>query len=258
MISFLSLPAEIRREIYRLCRTSQPIERVSDGLTYRYNTFGPSSPILRVNRQIRDEAMADIYGTQPAKIFVDPISDVNFGPLRFAAKYVPKLIVSFRMCKALHIYPNLANRKLKLPSKRALRPLIQNVEKIALWLKEAKSLRSLELQWDEDVPDVFCTTPFYLLWASTHYAYATNMGGLCDQVIQLQGLLLSLAQPLCHSPNRVEISKGPVSINSSNGYSLWLAEMAFSNVVDAIIDIRKKSRAAALDALVAKKSLGSS
>lgn len=254
MVSFLSLPGEIRREIYRLCRESRFVAREYGSGTYNYYTFG-RCPILLVNRQIRQEAMADIYGRETARIFVDSTSEINFGPLKSAVKYVRKVIISFSMCKVLlYQYWSIDWNESQTRESR-LRILNGNIEKLSLWLKDAKALRYLELQCDERSVLIH---HIYLVGSRARLLMTLSYHRAWDDVVALQGILLGIIKPLCHSPYRIEIVKGPISVQTNYGIPSWISEKAFSNVVDAIIHIRKKNKDLALNAFAAKKSLNSS
>ena len=231
MAGFLSLPTEIRYQIYRGLLSHRRIEQKNSCSTFTYQTFGKCPAILLVNRQTNQEAMRVIYGDHTWVLYASSRGPPLFGPLQFAQEYIRKIIISFKLYDRLFLLSSRQGTDIHLRS---------FVGMICSFLANAPALKHVELRWEED-SDTLYKNPFRgpesCVWPLC--PVKTPKTHVWDHVNQVQDAVTKVLTPISQLPMSCTIRKGPISVTNCKDLCIWPMELGFSNVVDAVIALRQ-------------------
>ena len=222
MASFLSLPIEIRFQIYRWLRSykSPLIKRrlTDDSRVLGYCSFGFQSRILETNRLVCSEAKEVFYGGNYWTFFVSQwpgFSSVLFQiePMVLVLPFIRKAHIRFAMLEWLSW--NSCGIK-----QSAWGDVIKaSVREICLVLLTASTLRTVKVIWTET-----CTTMSDLL-PLMRMRYRDRVPSLIFEVLQ----------PLIDLPKTSELQKSDIMVAYSGGIKANEMELDFSECVDEVI-----------------------
>ena len=225
MADFLSLPTEIRYEIYRHLRTDRSLSlspRVENPVVLGYVSYGFHPQILTTNHQICYEAKQVFYGENHWTLFVTP--DIHFkleyfklAPLSSALPFIRRVQVRFRMLDCLIL---LYKFGLASDAKNVVQ-LREKLNQISKTLAKARSLHTCSLIWTETRPG-----SIYSDWERT-----SDNGEI---VRAMQGHIENILQPLCTLKPSCTIQKSEQIVKFGRNFRSTAMEKAFSNAVDAL------------------------
>ena len=225
MAEFLSLPTEIRYEIYRHLRTDRSLSlspRVENPVVLGYVSYGFHPQILTTNHQICYEAKQVFYGENHWTLFVTP--DIHFkmeyfklAPLSSALPFIRRVQVRFQMLDCLILLYHFGG----VSDANNMVQLREKLNQISKTLAKARSLHTCSLIWTE-------TRPFsaYSIWEWT-----TDAGEI---VRAMQDHIEKILQPLCTLKPSCTIQKSEQIVKFRSNVRSTAMEKAFSNAVDAL------------------------
>ena len=227
MTSFLSLPLEIRWQIYRELRSfkspliQSPFPDDYNGLGYC--SFGFQSRILETCRQISHEAKEVFYGENYWTFFASLRS--YFSSIIFQT---PPMILILPFIKKAHIRFGMFHwlfwESCGL-DQRACGDLIRtNVKEICLVLRTAPALRTIKIIWTET------------------YSISPRLGP--TDLHSVRSLIFELLRPLIALPTTSDIQKSNVVVAYRNGLRVTGMELEFSECVDEVICLHHSRKAA--------------
>lgn len=231
MPPFLSLPPEIRFQIYRELRSlKSPIIESSSkfpmgfSCPFGYCSFGFHSRILETNRQISLEAKEVFYGENYWTFFA---SERNFfsamlfqmAPMELILPYIRKAHIRFSMFQWL--YWESCGRSIS-----AFADLIKkNVREICLVLLKAPALRTVKIIWTET--------------STIHLTCLPTPGTVPESV---QGLMCEVLRPLIGLPTTSELQKSNIMVaymKNLKSERVPKMELEFSECVDEVIALHR-------------------
>ena len=226
MPSFLSLPIEIRFQIYRELRSLKsptikpPVP--DDSNVFGYCSFGFQSRILETNRQISCEAKEVFYGENYWTFFASqkhPFSSVLFRmePMVMILRYIRRAHIRFAMFHWLFWESCGLDRVVNGDTVRT------NVKEICQVLLMASTLRTVKIIWTET-----CTIWPTLRGTEPH---------------SVRSLILDVLRPLLGLPTKVELQKSNIMIAYRNGVKALEMELDFSECVDEMIALHRSLKA---------------
>lgn len=217
MPSFLSLPPEIRCQIYRELRSfNSPLIRSPCGDEIGYCSFGFHSRILETSRQLSYEAKQVLYGENNWTFFASHrkhfCSDIfRIQPMALILPFVKRAHIRFAM------FHWLLWASHGLMSKDG--EMIQNnVKEICLVLLTAPALRTVKIIWTETCYTCPMRTPLIL-----------------NSVNSVHSLISDILRPLRTLPTTSELQKSNIRVVDRNGVKLTKMEHDFSECVDEVI-----------------------
>ena len=226
MPSFLSLPPEIRFQIYRELRSfkSPLIKSPSqdDSNPLGYCSFGFCSRILETSRQISYEAREVFYGENYWTFFASQrnhFSSLLFQmePMVLVLPFIRKAHIRFGMFHWLYwescglkgcTYGDITRT---------------NVEEICHVLHTAPTLRTVKIIWTET-----CTT-----WP---------MRQMTQDSDSVRSLISELLWPLIYLPAMCDLQKSNIMVAYRNGEKARRMELDFSECVDEVIALHRSRK----------------
>lgn len=227
MPSFLSLPPEIRFQIYRELRSfnspliKSPFRDDSDALGYC--SFGFCSRILETSRQISHEAKEVFYGENYWTFFVS--QQISFSSMLFRIEpmvlilpFVRKAHIRFGMFRWLFwescgLTECLSGGTVK-----------KNVSEICLVLLAAPALRTVKMIWTET----------YSAWKPARIRV---------EVHSMRNLISEVLRPLIALPTTIDLQKSNIMVAYRNGVKATEMELDFSECVDELIALHRSTKA---------------
>lgn len=229
MADFLSLPTEIRYEIYRHLRTDRSLSlspRVENPVVLGYVSYGFHPQILTTNHQICYEAKQVFYGENHWTLFVTP--DIHFkleyfklAPLSSALPFIRRVQVRFRMFDYLFLSSNFGS----VTNAKNMAQLREKLNQISKTLAKARSLQTFSLIWTETA-EMWRPYGIYSDWEWT-----SDTGEI---VRAIQGHIEKILQPLCTLKPSCTIQKSEQIVKFGSNVRSTAMEKAFSNAVDAL------------------------
>ena len=229
MADFLSLPTEIRYEIYRHLRTDRSLSlspRVENLVVLGYVSYGFHPQILTTNHQICYEAKQVFYGENHWTLFVTP--EIHFkmkyfklAPLSSALPFIRRVQVRFRMFDCLYL-PSSLGLVLKDNNMVQLREKLNQISKT---LAKARSLQTFSLIWTETAG----TWRPYGIYSDREWTSDTG-----ELVRAMQGHIEKILQPLCTLKPSCTIQKSEQIVKFGSNVRSTAMEKAFSNAVDTL------------------------
>ena len=236
MTCFLSLPTEIRYEIYRHLRTDRSLSlspSVENTVTLGYVSYGFHPQILAVNRQMSHEAMHVFYGENHWTFFVS--LDIHFkweyfrlAPLSTALPFMRRVQIRFRMFNELFLTSVLGYVSQEVCIVE-LRAKVDQIDKI---LAKARSLQTIRPIWTE-TSAIWRPQGMYDDWEWT------SESGQLVRVIQ--GIVENILQPLNTLKPSCTVQSSESIVKFGSQVRCTAMEKAFSNAVDALISGRSPS-----------------
>lgn len=252
MIDFLSLPTEIRYEIYRYLRTDKSLSlspQCETSIQLGYVSFGFYPQILTTNHQVCYEAKQVFYGENHFTFFVTP--EIHFRaeyfklpPLSSALPFIRRVHVRFRMFACFyHSYSSARVRTTK--DMIQLRAKLNQVSKI---LAKAHSLQSLSLVWTETTRKwgPFGTIYYGCEWASEDGQIVRVIQDHIERILQPLGSL----PPACTIQKSEQVvSLTPTcymqahdqGLRCERYFRMTAMETAFSNAINLLVAGRMPS-----------------
>ena len=226
MTSFLSLPMEIRFQIYRELRSfnsptiKSPIRDESNG----YCSFGFHSRILETNSQISSEAKEVFYGENYWTFFASQRNDFSsilfrMEPMVLTLPFIRKAHIRFAMTPWLFRVSSGGSRA------GDGEKIQRNVREICQVLLRAPTLRTLKIIWTET-----STTSFFPKWGKISIAPVVR-----DRIFEA-------LQPLIALPTTIELRKSLIMVLYRNGIHVEGMEIAFSECVDEVVTLRHSTQ----------------
>lgn len=229
MLSFLSLPPEIRFHIYRDLRSfkSPLIKSIyddgSDALGYC--SFGFHSRILEVNRQVSDEAKEVFYGENCWTFFASqryhfiPLP-FHMGPMVLILPFIRKAHIRFGM------FHWLFWESCGLPGSTYENVIKTAVKQICQIFQRASALRTVKIIWTET--------------GSTGTQFHKPVRLERDRV---RYLISEVLQPLTALPTTCDLQKSNIMVAFWNGVKATDLESDFSNAVDKVLTLHRSRKA---------------
>lgn len=224
MPSFLTLPPEIRFQIYRELRSfkSPLIKSPSrdDSNPLGYCSFGFSSRILETSRQISYEAREVFYGENYWTFFASQrnhFSSLLFQmePMVLVLPFIRKAHIRFGMFHWLYWEScGLTGCEYRDITRT-------NVKEICQVLHTAPTLRTVKIIWTET-----CTT-----WPMKKMEQ--------DSV---RSLISEVLCPLIHLPAMCDLQKSNIMVAFRNGEKATKMELDFSECVDEVIALHRSGK----------------
>ncbi|KAL2039409.1 hypothetical protein N7G274_007681 [Stereocaulon virgatum] len=254
MIEFLSLPTEIRYEIYRYLRTDISLSlspQCEQSLQLGYVSFGFHPQILTTNHQVCYEAKQVFYGENYFTFFVTP--EIHLGddysklpPLSSALPFMRRVHIRFRMFDCFY-HSHSSERVCTTTDVSQLRAKISQVSRL---LAEAHSLQSLSLVWTETTRkwDPFRNCNEWE-WTSENKQIVRVIQGHIERILQPLGSLT----PACTIQKSEQVvsltTLNDVISHNDNGFECgcWkyfrvtAMETAFSNAINSLVAGRMPS-----------------
>lgn len=226
MLSFLSLPPEIRCQIYRELRSfKSPLLKFPfrDDSSYAlgYCSFGFHSRILETNRQISYEAKEVFYGENYWTFFASQhyhFSSILFktDPMVLILPFIRKAHIRFGMFHWLYweacgLHGCTYGGTIKA-----------NVKEICLVLRTAPALRTVKIIWTET-----CT-----MWPALRRTRLKSMRSPLSDVLR----------PLIALPTTSDLQKSNIMVAYRDGMKATEVELDFSESVDEVIALHRSQK----------------
>ena len=222
MSSFLSLPTEIRFQIYRELRSfNSPIIKSpfpDDPNAFGYCSFGFYSRILETNRQISSEAKEVFYGENFWTFFASQRNHFtaklfHMEPMVLILPFIRKAHIRFAMFnwlfwEACGIMGSHDGDLIKT-----------NVREICWVLLKAPTLRTVKIIWTETAQ--------------------TLCMGTWMEPFNVRDHTLEVLRPFLSLPATIELQKSNIMVNYRNGIKVLGMEHGFSECVDEIIALHR-------------------
>lgn len=226
MLSFLSLPPEIRFHIYRELRSFNsplikfPFRDDSDALGYC--SFGFCSRILETCRQVSYEAKEVFYGENYWTFFVS--QQVHFSSMLFR---IEPLVLILPFIRKAHIrfgmFQWLFWESCGLSECLAGGTVRKNVSEVCLVLLAAPSLRTVKIIWTET----------YSAWSPAPIRV---------EVHSVRNLISEVLRPLIALPTTSDLQKSNIMVAYRNGMKATGMELDFSECVDELIALHHSKK----------------
>ncbi|CAF9936391.1 MAG: hypothetical protein ALECFALPRED_006838 [Alectoria fallacina] len=223
MPDFLSLPQEIRFQIYRELRSfnspliKYPFYDDSDALGYC--SFGFQSRILETSRQISNEAKEVFYGENYWTFFASirtKFRSVVFRmePMVLILPFIRKAHIRFGM------FHWLFWKSCGLIDYVSGDTVNENVKEICLVLLTAPALRTVKI-----------------IWTETYTTWRPAPGWV--EVHSVRILISELLRPLITLPKTSDLQKSIIMVAYRNGVKATEIELDFSECVDEVIALHR-------------------
>lgn len=225
MPPFLSLPPEIRFQIYRELRSfNSPLIKSpfqDDSSALGYCSFGFRSRILETSRQISYEAKEVFYGENYWTFFAsqrDHFSSILFHaePMVLILPFIRKAHIRFGM------FHWLFWESCGLTGCAYGDVIRTNVKEICLVLLNAPTLRTVKIIWTETG-----TT-----WPAVRRLESDSV----------RGLIADVMRPLAALPTTSELQKSNIMVAYRDGAKATNMELDFSECVDEVIGLHRSRK----------------
>lgn len=226
MFPFLSLPLELRIQIYRELRSFNSPLIESEGIALGYCSFGFQSRILEINRLISYEAKEVFYGENYWTFFVS----ISMPPVAFRIltmtlpmAFIRKAHIRFAMFEWIFLQIHYFNFGILCPS--YARALIACVDMICHTLTDAPALRVVKLIWTET--------------AALRWSFWANMTPDPCPASKLfrhvRGLIAEVLRPLVALQPTCDLERSHTVVSYMDGVRATAMETAFAECVDEVV-----------------------
>lgn len=222
MRSFLSLPPEIRFQIYRELRSfNSPLIKAPSDEGIGYCSFGFQSRILETSRQISYEAKEVFYGENYWTFFAS--QRIHFRSVLFK---VEPMVLILPFIRKAHIRFGMFHwlfwESRGLTGCAHGDVIKTNVKEICLVLLTAPGLRTVKIIWTET----------FTTWSTPRLEELNSVRSLISEVLQ----------PLVTLPTTSELQKSNLMVANMDGVKITKMELAFSECVDEVIGLHRSRK----------------
>ena len=242
MSNLLSLPIELRFQIYRDLRSLSSVKLRCNGVVIGYCAFGFKPAILAASQQIHDEARQIFYNDNVWTFFASATYKATMPELS-GFRSIQKAQIDFSMYTWLFMQAHDVpfNERFYGSSSN----LRANLTTICKTLASAPMLRTVDIVWLENAP--IMGHSFSNCFIGCHYPCNRQVESgkwrshCWEQVSVMQQHISKILQPLCLLPSTCALRKAMILVTCNSGKRARMMEVAFENCLVAVIALRSSS-----------------